>query len=319
MKISDLLENDDPTNITRRGLLKGIMGLAAAAAMPVPAVEKAVKSSKIKASSLAIFTKMVKASDFLTASRAAVMMTEGGPPYDAYPAKDLVDIYLWAKELPEYKEYYGDDNELFHWESITIEAIEEKSNEEISQGIGRPLAIEKIYNTLDQYEFDFETFANEIYNLSEQLYAKGARNTGNNWTEGERMLVSLMREKENSNKGDSFADKAKDIAKDVATDKVGDLAMNALRTQAAAGALDKFKELVKRVIGKIKPTPDQDQPTVKHMGKADVVEPNEPLGLPAPGKSDTEIMADLRDLLNRQLNDREKEVVKQELKKKEND
>jgi hypothetical protein len=94
--------------------------------------------------------------------------------------------------------------------------------------------------------------------------------------------------------------------------------MNALRTASAAGSLDKFKELVKRVIGKIEPTPDQNKPIVKHMGKADVVEPNQPIGLPAPDKSDAEIMADLRDIINRQLTDREKEVVRQEIKNKDN-
>jgi len=375
MKISDLLENDGPTDTGRRRFLKTTGAVAAQAAMPGGTAGSIAKLVSTPAKSSVTLAGLA-AGLIKTAYNNGSWFRDNDRDWDdtelddETPNWDPKDVKINSKagtiklpfgygkgkilhkndvlKTPKGRQYLkkGDTQEEGHLYSF-----------ENSQGKVETLHLNPVNETDNNYKFsgisslkdsdpDLKNVVKKIINSMEtefKDYREAVEKfsllvSENNFLGAEGYLIDSLAEKNpdifikffNKHKDDlrkmlddlnefpevEVVDVVKDVAKDIVKDKVTDLSMNALRTQAAAGALDKFKELVKRVIGKIEPTPDQDKPVVRHMGKADVVEPNQPIGLPAPDKSDAEIMADLRDIINRQLTDREKEVVRQEIKNK---
>lgn len=110
---------------------------------------------------------------------------------------------------------------------------------------------------------------------------------------------------------------AADVAKTAATDIAKTAATSGIRSQAIAGSIASFKKLIDLVLGKINVNPKTGEPTVKDMGK---IEPTSSLpALPAPDRSAAELMRDLQNIVDRPLTDKEKEIVKQEIKKEKDD
>lgn len=84
--------------------------------------------------------------------------------------------------------------------------------------------------------------------------------------------------------------------------------------QTATIAAEKFRDIVQKAMNSDNST---EEPAVKDMGK---IEPTSSLpALPAPDKSAAELMRDLQNIVDRPLTDQEKEIVKQEIKKENND
>ncbi len=383
MKISDLLENDGPTDPGRRRFLKTTGAVAAQAAMPGGTARSIAKLASTPAKSSVTFAHLA-AGLMKTAYNNSYWFWDENPDWkdtdddrdlDPYgndeptpnwdPKNVKIDSKAGTIELPfgdsEYKILHKNDVLKTPKGRQYIKIFDQYSEAplysfENSQGKVETIHLnpmDGLDSAMNDTDSETDTVMNTILHSlidhTEQLnplaYKLSEITTDKNILGAEGYLIDSFAEKNpdiflkffNKHK-DQLLDKeeiedllrpepvakdvakdiVKDVAKDIVKDKVTDLSMNALRTASAAGSLDKFKELVKRVIGKIEPTPDQDKPVVKHMGKADVVEPNQPIGLPAPDKSDAEIMADLRDIINRQLTDREKEVVRQEIKNKDN-
>jgi hypothetical protein len=367
MKISDLLENDGPTDPGRRRFLKTTGAVAAQAAMPggtagsiAKLVSTPAKSSVTLVSLAAGLIKTAYNNNnwFWDQDRDWEAIDDSTPNWEPKDVK--IDPKAGTIQLPfgnkpvfnknnilktpkgrQYLKIFDQEDEapLYSFENSRGKVDTLHFNpafEHRSRGVSSledsdsdlENVVKKIIDSIIG-KFKIEDYRDAVEKFSMLV-------SDENFLGAEGYLIDSLAEKNpdifikffNKHK-DQILDKeepknneignvAKDVAKDIVKDKATDLSMNALRTASAAGALDKFKELVKRVIGKIEPTPDQDKPVVKHMGKADVVEPNQPIGLPAPDKSDAEIMADLRDIINRQLTDREKEVVRQEIKNKDN-
>jgi hypothetical protein len=116
---------------------------------------------------------------------------------------------------------------------------------------------------------------------------------------------------------DDDYDDDNNTAKSAVADVAKSAATSGARTQSIAGGLAAFKELVNRVLDKANIDRKKDEPAVKDMGK---IEPTSSLpALPAPDKSAAELMRDLQNIVDRPLTDQEKEIVKQEIKKENND
>ena len=103
-------------------------------------------------------------------------------------------------------------------------------------------------------------------------------------------------------------------AKSAVADVAKSAATSGVRTQTIAGGLTAFKELVNRVLDKTNINRKKDEPAVKDMGQ---IQPTEPAAaLPAPDRSAADIMAQLRDVVGRDLTAQEREVVRQEVSEK---
>lgn len=88
------------------------------------------------------------------------------------------------------------------------------------------------------------------------------------------------------------------------------------QAQTAVTSATAFRDLVQRVIDAGQ-TAASAPPPEKYMGR---IEPTSSApALPAPDKTATEIMRDLQDIIDRPLSDQEKEIVNQEISKKEGD
>ena len=103
-------------------------------------------------------------------------------------------------------------------------------------------------------------------------------------------------------------------AKSAVADVAKSAATSGVRTQTIAGGLTAFKELVNRVLDKTNINRKKDEPAVKDMGR---IEPTSSAqALPAPDRSAADIMAQLRDVVGRDLTQKEREVARQEVGRK---
>ena len=103
-------------------------------------------------------------------------------------------------------------------------------------------------------------------------------------------------------------------AKSAVADVAKSAATSGVRTQTIAGGLTAFKELVNRVLDKTNINRKKDEPAVKDMGR---IEPTSSAqALPAPDRSAADIMAQLRDVVGRDLTQKEQEVARQEVGRK---
>jgi hypothetical protein len=136
-------------------------------------------------------------------------------------------------------------------------------------------------------------------------------NLGDTESYGYKVLAKQARMKGKRSPTQAAANIATDTASDVAQKAVKTAAGSVARGQALAaggGGLAALKQLVKKVMGRSTGTPAQSPPDQARSTPATPA-------LPAPDQSAAEIMRDLQDIVGRDLTDREKVAVKQEMDK----
>jgi len=162
--------------VTRRGFLKGVAGLAAATALPVNTIEKLASASHVTPENLNIFSQMVQTTNLKTASNFVKMWVDAGTIADVHPREDLKAVWNAIKDFPEFK--------YSTWQSAVSEYMEDHDIPEIEQLIGRELEVSKIFNIINSHNLDSEDFSQDVYKFQSELVNKNVTDStqwGHDW------------------------------------------------------------------------------------------------------------------------------------------